>query len=313
MCGLSGYVGVHERALREDLGLALGWGIDTRGGDAIGYVVINGKKMHGHKYLGRWSQQNSRHITRAFDGSILMQHARFATHGANTLNNAHPFRLARPEREIIGMHNGIAWDMQESAKKHKRVFSVDSRELYECLLDNEPIGMGYGVLTWIERHQGVLDPAIFLARASSDGQIEVAKLKGDRGYVYGSTVTIVKDACDIADVKIESWYDIAVGKVHRLTDTGVYVTSREPIEFEDVYKKYDLMPYSTKMAWEQEEELSQAERDWVRWEKQWQAKRAGTTDDKRAAWDAAAHDLDNATDDDSQEDVCDPFHLRVGS
>lgn len=229
MCGLAGFAGIPEDR-RLLLVYSLGVGIDSRGGDASGFVTLNDRPVSFRK-PGTWTRASARFSRAAADGDICLMHARLATCGEReNPSQAHPFAIKRWGRTVLwGAHNGMIYDADDSAKANGRSYSVDSKELFELLADGEHIKIqeltGYGVATWIEagsRH-------VNLSKLSDDGEIVVAKVHGG-GTVWASTWPILKRATDFAGIKVKSTYKIEeVGRVYEIHTHGVHIGHRTGI------------------------------------------------------------------------------------
>jgi hypothetical protein len=210
MCGLAGYAGIADNAIRQTLTLALGLSIDARGGHAAGYVTISKRgRIHHNREIGPWELASPKFWQSATAGSRLaMFHSRFATSGSPIIeDNAHPFPIERDGKvRLYGAHNGVLWGATESAHKHGRSFSVDSREFFELLADGELSGIkdleGYGAVTWIDPSQ---PDRVKLCKISITGDLELAQLADGQGWVWGSTRDIVKRSCKVSGLKVRSW------------------------------------------------------------------------------------------------------------
>jgi predicted RNA-binding Zn-ribbon protein involved in translation (DUF1610 family) len=156
MCGLAGFVNV---ALDKQTALiaALAEGIDRRGKDAAGYISTHASRGPNHaKRLGTFMGKTgaSKRFMRQIPGDAVILHARFATCGNKTVNEAHPYAIRRDGKSVLwGAHNGIVSGTQESAKAHSRGWETDSREVFELLADGKVENIakmsGYGTLAWI--------------------------------------------------------------------------------------------------------------------------------------------------------------------
>ena len=238
MCGLAGFAGI-SGPTRMLLAYALGTEIDVRGGDAIGFVTLrDGKPIHGKK-SGEWSGAKRRFWAAVASGETSMLHARFATCGLDrrSVLDAHPFVIRRRGRTLYGAHNGMIYDARESAVRHKRPYTVDSKELYELLADGQFASIsqlsGYGVLTWVDSDDLA---SVHLARISDNGEIYVVALASG-GYVWGSTRDIVHSACEFAEVDISEQIEIATGIVHTLSADGVFALVDHPRVEVDCFRR----------------------------------------------------------------------------
>lgn len=245
MCGVSGFVGVKNSKARLHLAYALGVGIDRRGGHAAGYVNVYDNFVRFNRKLGEWTDARLRFIRSAAQGDISMMHARYATCGKRTVEEAHPFAIKRKGQMVLwGAHNGMIPNAWGSAKKNNREISVDSQEIFELLADEDYDGLnaleGYGVITWIEYND---INSVKFARLSSNSDFHIVALK-EGGYVWGSTSTIVESAVKHAGLTINNPFDCKeVGLVYQVTRDGVFETEQKNVKIG--CKKYSSQGYSS--------------------------------------------------------------------
>jgi len=222
MCGLAGFQGLGISEMdRAFLIMALGAGIDRRGGDAIGYAALaDNKEIVVRRQTGDWCEARSIELIReATRMHTLAMHARFATCATKAAVHAHPFTISRGERDVLyGMHNGILYNAEDSAKKHGRKYSVDSRELFELLADGHLDEIekleGYGTAVWMEASEpGV----VYMVRMTDDADLEIAKVKGG-GVVWGSTERIVRDGLGAVGAEVDSFLVIEPHIIHSVSD-----------------------------------------------------------------------------------------------
>src|SRR5271166_1879661 len=107
MCGIVGASFAQDCSYtpeqRETL-LRLGsFGADKRGGQSYGIVTVNPKKHNVEKGMGPLVSAD---FKRYAQSNLIFGHSRFATQGAITLSNSHPFKIGR----IIGAHNGVIYN-----------------------------------------------------------------------------------------------------------------------------------------------------------------------------------------------------------
>lgn len=233
MCGLAGFSNVNDRRKRWQLVWSLGCEIDERGGHAAGFVTLdNGEVIEGRK-LGLWMSAHDRFIKRAAIGHTTLMHARFATCGRRTIDESHPFKIGRSGSPVLwGAHNGMIWDAEESSWLNDREYSVDSKELFELLADNELSQIqglnGYGVITWVEASA---PGDVLLAKLSSSGEIYVCETKCG-AIVWGSTSRIVHEALKYAKMKERHHFKLdEIGRVYRISGGKVTTTSRHGVRF----------------------------------------------------------------------------------
>lgn len=241
MCGLAGYA---SNDLNEDqrkkLTLALGAGIDSRGGHAAGYISINKHAIKYCKKLGRWLRAKQRFITTCAEGHMTLMHSRYATCGSKeSIADAHPFAVKRNgQLKLWGAHNGVIHGAFENAKKHGRNITVDSQEIFELIADRnyEEIQSltGYGVVTWLEAND---HSHINLAKLSSGGDIVVHTLK-EGGVVWASTSYILNEALKIAGLNTDKEYKgLETGRVYIITPEGMFESKIEGVKLGSLHSQ----------------------------------------------------------------------------
>lgn len=213
MCGLFGYTFKKPAGLR--LAIVLSHYADQRGGHAYGYLSPGSGKVV--KGLGGVL----RHAGRIASMAQVMAHTRYATQGANVVENAHPFKRG----DVTLAHNGQVYNGGEQ-------YAVDSMELAERVACGLPIDdlAGYGVITW---HKTAKKGRIYLAKLTDSGQVSVAMTK--RGPIYASTRDAVESACEAAGLTIKHWYAISTGTVYFLDVSGLYTTGEPELRMSDKY------------------------------------------------------------------------------
>ncbi len=234
MCGLAGFSNVKDSFKRECLVWSLGLGIDRRGGDAAGYVALGTNPVVGRK-VGLWASASYKFLSHAASAATTLMHARWKTCGRGGKQEAHPFTVQRDGEPVLwGAHNGVIYDAEFSARINQRSYDVDSRELFELLADNDLSGIqdmnGYGVITWVERRN---PSAVLVARLSSSSEFYAVRTECD-AIVWGSTRTIVEDACDDAEMVIKAVFQLTeVGRVYSIEGSSIFMTKREGVKLAD--------------------------------------------------------------------------------
>lgn len=223
MCGIGGFVNIREDFTRLRLTLALGLGIDTRGGHASGFVAIREQQTHASKVVGGWTTAPNEFLLEAAHSDLCLMHSRWATCGnANSIKHAHPFAIKREGQIVLwGVHNGIIWNAEESASIHDRKYEVDSKELFELIADQEwetlRLLTGYGVAMWLEADKNHIN----LLRLNDQSDFHAVKVKSG-GFVWGSTEEIVEDALKSAGLKSSTQYECEdVGRVYQISKAGI--------------------------------------------------------------------------------------------
>lgn len=149
MCGISGSVS----SVKPDLNILKLLSIYNRerGKHSCG-VAINDRLTKGVKEKkGDYSDSldfcryfeftNFSKGDKPFDNNTTLWHTRYATMGAHTKHNAHPFRLETDKEDVflIGAHNGSLYNMEEFNKKYNidtKVQNMDSKQLLSALAKN---------------------------------------------------------------------------------------------------------------------------------------------------------------------------------
>lgn len=103
MCGIVGYIGEKQAAPIILDGLSK---LEYRGYDSAGIAVFDGERIHTEKAVGRLKVlENMTKGGETMPGSLGIGHTRWATHGAPSMDNAHPH--TNKAGTIAVVHNGI--------------------------------------------------------------------------------------------------------------------------------------------------------------------------------------------------------------
>ena len=129
MCGIVGYVG-HAEALPVLMdGLRR---LEYRGYDSAGVALMNGGGIEVRKAVGRIDNLAAAILAHPVHGHIGISHTRWATHGAVTVENAHP-HFDRSGRLCL-VHNGVIENYQKLREQliergHEFVSQTDTEVL----------------------------------------------------------------------------------------------------------------------------------------------------------------------------------------
>ena len=106
MCGIVGVLGTHEVApiLVEALKR-----LEYRGYDSAGIATVNDGRLDRRRAVGKLVNLSDLLVHDPLPGKAGIGHTRWATHGAPTVENAHPHRAGR----VAVVHNGIIENFKE--------------------------------------------------------------------------------------------------------------------------------------------------------------------------------------------------------
>src|SRR3989339_1217026 len=143
MCGIIGCVSNRPVAPILMDGLKR---LEYRGYDSAGIVILEHGAFHSQKTVGKLKDLDALLKGQKFFGHVGIGHTRWATHGAPSTCNAHPFFSC--DNAVAVVHNGIIENYQELRRelvKKKHVFQseTDSEVVVHLVEDylkrNEPL------------------------------------------------------------------------------------------------------------------------------------------------------------------------------
>jgi len=240
MCGIFGYnfkEGTISDGRRAILGNNLARLNDKRGGHSWGVCSIDGNTTDINRGLGDMAD----HAWHLADAKFVMAHTRYATIGAKTVENAHPFEIGN----IIGAHNGGVTNHYELDKKYKRTTTVDSQHLFYHLNDNLPFSdiEGYGAIEWLSKNElaaGV--QRVFLSRLKGGnlaifGIGDPAAEKSD-GVVWSSDEKHLLEALFNSGIENFYPYKVEEGAIFYVQNGEVYIDHHKKCELgKEVHRK----------------------------------------------------------------------------
>jgi asparagine synthetase B (glutamine-hydrolysing) len=214
MCGIYGIVNVKQEPLSKDAQAAwpeileaLGVYATERGMDSSGVATMNTeghikafKKMGASWFM--YGDEGYRSVVTADEKTFAtIGHTRFATHGAKTLGNAHPFVFDTVDGgKIAGVHNGIVHNA--NVLHDKRNHAVDSANLFKGM---SAVPLKKWPKVW-RRAQGSMAIAVLkstgvtLTLTRNHNPLAVSACPKLGIVVFASTEDILKHALDAAGV-----------------------------------------------------------------------------------------------------------------
>jgi glutamine---fructose-6-phosphate transaminase (isomerizing) len=135
MCGIFGYVGKEEA---QDKVLKALKRLEYRGYDSAGIAGFVEGRLYCTKSVGKICDLESKIVDYPVPGNCLIGHTRWATHGAPTVENAHP--QVSNKGKVVLVHNGIVENYglikKDLESKGMKFVSETDTEVMAQLLEN---------------------------------------------------------------------------------------------------------------------------------------------------------------------------------
>ncbi len=253
MCGLAGWQllpGIKAPSSMMASSAVLCQCASERGEDAWGVIGSHADATPGYRVVkGLGSITKAKFARRLGRLHTVALHTRYGTTGKNTLRNAHPFTIAKPDGgTIIGMHNGVVYNHWSLQRDNKRKAEVDSEQIFMHIAENKPLSdiEAYGAVVYVDS----AEPDAFLMGRFNNGELNVARItkNGDKmGIMWSSTYRALSNAASLGGFKA-TYIQIDYGKLYRVSDGEVWTTdSLLDISKHDVAPTTSaaVTPYST--------------------------------------------------------------------
>jgi len=236
MCGIVGYIGPKEK---KEILLDGLQELEYRGYDSAGIAIIEGKKLHNFKAIGKL--ENLREKTKSYQSEgfgISIGHTRWATHGKPTELNAHP-HLGSYSYVV---HNGIIENYQslkESLQKEGVTFlSQTDTETIVHLFEKyhaqhqTPFDAFETTIKELEGAYATLliteaaPDTIFFAK---NGSPMLIGFDGEEVYFASSDTPIIGKATEVYYLEDGEYGYVKEGTVHLFDDQGSKPFTKQPL------------------------------------------------------------------------------------
>ncbi|MBM1309315.1 glutamine--fructose-6-phosphate transaminase (isomerizing) [Sulfitobacter mediterraneus] len=222
MCGIVGVLGNHEAApiLVEALKR-----LEYRGYDSAGIATVNDGTLDRRRAVGKLVNLSDLLVHEPLAGKSGIGHTRWATHGAPTVNNAHPHKAG----PVAVVHNGIIENFRElraELAEHGVKFITETDTETVALMAQHYLSQGHNPVEAAKRTIARLDGAFALAFLfDGHDDLMIAARKGSPlalGYGEGE-MFVGSDAIALSPLTDKISY-LEEGDVAVITRTSAEVT-----------------------------------------------------------------------------------------
>ncbi len=236
MCGIVGYIGPKEK---KEILLDGLQELEYRGYDSAGIAIIEGKKLHDFKAVGKL--KNLREKTKNYTSEgfgVSIGHTRWATHGKPTELNAHPHLGAYS----YVVHNGIIENYQALKKELQQegvtFLSQTDTETIVHLFEkyhNKGLEPFEAFKKTVNRLEGAYATLLITEAApdtiffAKNGSPMLIGFDGDEVYFASSDTPIIGKANEVYYLEDGEYGYVQNGKVHLFDSHGEKVFHPQPL------------------------------------------------------------------------------------
>jgi glutamine---fructose-6-phosphate transaminase (isomerizing) len=268
MCGIIGIVGNNEVTYRILDSLQK---LEYRGYDSAGVATVSHSKIHLRKVVGKINNLVNEVKNSPISGNTGIGHTRWATHGAPSVVNAHPFIVG----SVVVVHNGIIENHAQLRKKLQDTgvtfFSETDSEVIPNLI-NYYLQKGFPEVEAVKQAVNELEGAYAIAVAFASNEDLLIGIKngapmaigvGDQEMYLGSDAFALSSFTkkviylEDQDIAVLSRNDYKIIN-HTKGDVSTNRQIKHLIASEDEVGKNGYSHYMQKEIFEQPKVLSQA-------------------------------------------------------
>ncbi len=268
MCGIIGIVGNNEVTYRILDSLQK---LEYRGYDSAGVATVSHSKIHLRKVVGKINNLVNEVKNSPISGNTGIGHTRWATHGAPSVVNAHPFIVG----SVVVVHNGIIENHAQLRKKLQDTgvtfFSETDSEVIPNLI-NYYLQKGFAEVEAVKQAVSELEGAYAIAVAFASNEDLLIGIKngapmaigvGDQEMYLGSDAFALSSFTkkviylEDQDIAVLSRNDYKIIN-HTKGDVSTNRQIKHLIASEDEVGKNGYSHYMQKEIFEQPKVLSQA-------------------------------------------------------